>query len=212
MSTLLISATSKEIEPLLSHSSCKQLSSTDYQLADLFIKITGIGLLETTYQLSTVLNDQINFVIQVGVAGSYQSDLALGEVVEVASEQYGDLGAESDSDFLTIDQIGLRIPLLFNNGVITNSPKYNELKPVKSISVNSVAGNQKTITIRKRLFNPDIENMEGLALFRVCKEKNIEFAQVRSISNIVEPRNRENWKMDLAIQNLNNFILNEIVH
>jgi len=37
----------------------------------------------------------------------------------------------------------------------------------------------------------------------VSQKFNIRFIQIRSISNYVEERNRENWNLDLAIRNLN---------
>ena len=45
--------------------------------------------------------------------------------------------------------------------------------------------------------------MEGATVFKVCKEMKIPCIQIRSISNKVEKRNKENWNLDLAISNLN---------
>jgi futalosine hydrolase len=45
--------------------------------------------------------------------------------------------------------------------------------------------------------------MEGASVFKVCEEFNIPCMQIRSISNKIEKRNRENWDLDLAIINLN---------
>jgi len=35
----------------------------------------------------------------------------------------------------------------------------------------------------------------------------INFLQIRSISNYVEPRNKDNWDLPLAISNLNNTLI-----
>ncbi len=212
MSTIIISATSQEIEPLLSHSKCNQYSKNEYKVNDVLVIITGIGLLETTYNLLTRITPSVDLILQVGIAGAYNNTLKLGEVVEVVSEQYGDLGAENHDSFLTLKEIGLTSSSLYEDGKIINPPYFNQLKNVDSISVNTVAGSAKTIEERQRLFNPDIENMEGLALFRVCKAKGIRCAQIRSISNVVEPRNRDNWELPLAVKQLNQFIMEEIVH
>ena len=45
--------------------------------------------------------------------------------------------------------------------------------------------------------------MEGASVFKVCQQFNVPCIQIRSISNIVEERNREKWDLDLAIRNLN---------
>ena len=45
--------------------------------------------------------------------------------------------------------------------------------------------------------------MEGASVFKVCEEFNVPCIQIRSISNKVEERNKNNWDLDLAIRNLN---------
>jgi futalosine hydrolase len=44
--------------------------------------------------------------------------------------------------------------------------------------------------------------MEGAAFMYACLINNIPFAQVRAVSNIVERRNRDRWRMPEAIRNL----------
>jgi len=48
-----------------------------------------------------------------------------------------------------------------------------------------------------------IESMEGAAVFKVCEEIKVPCIQIRSISNKIERRNKENWDLDLSISNLN---------
>ena len=45
--------------------------------------------------------------------------------------------------------------------------------------------------------------MEGASVFKVCEEFNVPCMQIRSISNKVEKRSKNNWDLDLAIRNLN---------
>ena len=40
----------------------------------------------------------------------------------------------------------------------------------------------------------------------ICQRFNIKFIQVRSVSNFVEERNKDNWNLDLAIKNLNHTV------
>jgi futalosine hydrolase len=42
---------------------------------------------------------------------------------------------------------------------------------------------------------------------QVCLTEKIPFAELRAISNYVEPRNRDNWKMKEAIENLNTILI-----
>jgi len=49
-----------------------------------------------------------------------------------------------------------------------------------------------------------------------CELMKVQYAQVRAISNFVEPRNKEAWKLKKAIKNLNEVLhqhlINKIVH
>ena len=56
-------------------------------------------------------------------------------------------------------------------------------------------------------FSPDIESMEGAATFYVAKQENTPVIQIRSISNLVEKRNKMNWNTPLAIKNLNQWLI-----
>jgi len=45
--------------------------------------------------------------------------------------------------------------------------------------------------------------MEGAAFMYACLIRQVRFAEVRAVSNIVEKRNRAAWKIGEAIDNLN---------
>lgn len=210
MQKLLISATTFEVQPFLTENDFKQIEKNQFQKGDSTVLITGIGLMETAFQLTSFLTEKkVDFVLQAGVAGAYNNGLELGQLVEVTSEQYGDMGAEDHKNFLSTSQIPLPMPSIFKEDKIQNQQHYPSLQAVSAISVNTTAGNTRTIANRELLFNAEIETMEGLALFRIAKALNIPFSQVRTISNYVEPRNKANWKMQLAIKQLNEFLVQE---
>ena len=77
------------------------------------------------------------------------------------------------------------------------------MKKVRAITVNTVHGNNDTISEITQRENPEIESMEGASVFKVCEEFKVPCIQIRSISNKVEKRNKDNWDLDLAIRNLN---------
>ena len=49
--------------------------------------------------------------------------------------------------------------------------------------------------------------MEGAAFLFCCMKENIPCVQIRSISNFVEKRNKDNWNIPLAIENLHKEII-----
>ena len=85
-----------------------------------------------------------------------------------------------------------------------------ELPSVKAITVNTVTDDRSKIKQLQSKFSADIETMEGAALHYICLQKKIPFLQIRSISNEVGERNKENWKIKEALENLN-ISLNKII-
>ncbi|MCA6453432.1 MAG: hypothetical protein IM582_09640 [Chitinophagaceae bacterium] len=59
-------------------------------------------------------------------------------------------------------------------------------------------------------YNPVTESMEGAALHYVCREARIPFLQIRAISNYIGERNKANWDLKNAIENLNQTLIKYI--
>ncbi|MAR40394.1 MAG: futalosine hydrolase [Flavobacteriales bacterium] len=185
MKILLVSATDLEIEK--------------ERFSDFEILITGIGMLNTSINLTQRLSSgKYDLLINIGVAGSFNSELNIGDVVEVVEDKISELGFEDGESFSEFNEFNLK-------NVFKNKSK-TDLLSVKSITVNRVHGNQGSITEIINRLNPDIENMEGAAFFQVCNTFNVPCIQIRAISNKVEQRNKDNWNLPLAIKNLNNTV------
>ena len=179
--------------------------------------ITGVGMLATAYALTKHLqHNQYDFIIQAGVGGSFDRSIPLGSLVFITSDRYGDLGAEDHDNYIDIFDMGLMdkdvhphsdgrltTPMLSIHNKIT-------LPLVSALTVNTVSGNEQTITKRAAQYGCAVESMEGAAFHYVCLQENVPFAQVRSISNYVIPRDKSQWQMKDAIINLNNWLIDFI--
>ena len=162
--------------------------------------VTGPGMLATSYRLAShVKNGNYDLCINCGLAGSFRKDLPPGAVVVVTEDIVSELGAEDGNEFLTLADIGLEGAHAFRSSFELNG---FPLRKVKSITVNTVHGNEDSINKVTNRLNPDTESMEGAAFFHVCAEEKIPALQLRAISNYVERRNRESWKIDEALENL----------
>ena len=163
---------------------------------DCDVIVTGVGMVNTTFSLTKSLSKKsYDLVINMGVAGSFSDEIKIGDVVEVIEDNLSEIGFENGNSFSEFTNF--RIENYFKVDKKTN------LKKVKGITVNTVHGNEKTITEIVSRLNPDVESMEGAACFMVCEKFEIPCIQIRSISNKVEKRNTESWNLDLAISNLN---------
>jgi len=210
MNVLLVSSTFSEIEPLYKHLQSSWIESP----LGVFTKgsctatclITGVGMHRMSYALGRyVALQRPDLCINAGVAGGFNGKVAIGDVVHVTSEAIVDLGAEDiDGDVLVLEQIGLEEDISSIKGLVnTAAEQYAFLKNVRGITSNTGHGSEASVAKIVARWDPDVESMEGGAFFYCCLKADIPFVEIRAISNMIEPRNRNNWDMDLAINNLN---------
>ena len=196
MNVLLVSATEFELEPFLQENEKVE------------VLITGVGIPNTTYYLTNKLaNNHYDFVIQAGIAGTFDEQISKGSVVMVRQDTFADVGMEEKENFKTLFETGFAKSndFPFSNGWLLNKNKFlsnQTLRIVKGITVNKITDDEKLIKRMKEKFKPDIERMEGAAFHFVCLQQKVNFLQVRSISNIVGDRDKKNWQMKDAIGNL----------
>jgi futalosine hydrolase len=180
---------------------------------EIHLLVTGVGVFNTIYKLKKRI-DQFSYslIIQAGIGGSYQKNKPLGKVYYMATERFGDIGMEQkDGNFTDIFETPLmdKNSFPFKEGILIN-PEATLAKflPIANgITLNTVTGTQgKAEKIIEKYPEVEIENMEGASFFYVCLKENIPFMSIRSISNYVENRNKEQWKMEEAIESLNKTI------
>jgi futalosine hydrolase len=215
MNLLIVAATEGEIRPLPTSPKPRPTDrrSGGERSYNVDTLITGVGMVATTYALTKHLqHNRYDLALQIGVAGSFDRDLVLGQVVFVHSDRFGDLGAEDHDNYLDIFQMGLlKNGTPFTDGWL-NTPilpvhEKISLPKVTGLTVNTVSGNDCTIKNRSDKYGAATESMEGAAFHYVCLQENVPFAQVRAISNYVTPRDKSQWKMKEAITNLNNWLI-----
>jgi futalosine hydrolase len=170
----------------------------------------GVGMVAVAAWCSHVLARQpYDLALNFGLCGSFDRTLEPGSVVHVVSDRIAELGAEDNEEFLTIQELNLlgadEFP--FTRGQLVNhAPPTNAalrgLPPVAGITVNTVHGCERTIDSVVRRFAPQVESMEGAAFMYACAIKGLPFAQVRAVSNFVERRNRQAWKIADATRSL----------
>ncbi|WP_423146409.1 futalosine hydrolase [Rubrolithibacter danxiaensis] len=206
MKLLLVAATRAEVNLV-----ADTLSSKNYTI-DLLI--TGVGMVATAFSLGKHFTaNNYDLALNAGIAGSFNRNIKTGEVVQVQQDCFSELGAEDGADFIPINQLGFGECLVKPFPHAMQIPALASLRTVTGITVNKVHGSEETIKETVNRLHPDIESMEGAAFFYACNQANIPSVQIRSISNFVERRNRDNWDIGLAVRNLDTFLrdlINEI--
>jgi futalosine hydrolase len=174
-------------------------------LNDIYVDvlISGIGAVPTIFNLCNVANNY-HFIVNAGIAGSFNLDIPLGSVVLVSQDSLADYGIDSNGNFVQIDETQFSNPsqpLRYLTCPYVN--RFNKVFPeVNGITLSTVSGSLERIRSLQEKWNADIETMESAAVFYYCLNRNIPFIGVRAISNYVETRNRNAWKVELAVKNL----------
>ena len=204
MKILVVVATRSEIAPLLEHFN---LSDEDYLISEDFdVLVTGVGMTATAFALGQKLSNSYQLILNLGIAGSFDHTLALGSVVNIHIDQFSELGAEDGENFLPIDDLGFGQAAYHARNNLLNT-QVTKLKKVTGITVNTVHGEKNSIQSVSQRLNPTTESMEGAAVLFCCEKAAIPCLQIRSISNYVTPRDKSQWKIGLAIKNLNQWAI-----
>ena len=184
-----------------------------YRSIEIFFHITGVGMVATSMGTTIMLmGEEVDLVLNLGVCGSFNKNLEIGAVVNVIEDRLSEMGVEDGHEFKSFEELGFENMVESDVVIKENLNEYNNyvidlLPKVNGITVNTVHGNEASIEKVVKLFHPMVESMEGAAFMYVCHNFSVTYAQIRAVSNFVERRNRNNWNLHLAIENLNNKVI-----
>jgi len=205
---LYVTATAVEADTLKKAIDLLPQAKDNFEIVSL---VTGVGSVATACAMNEWLtvNVKPDLAINAGIAGSYNEALIPGVVVMPDTDCFADAGIEDNNDFITLFEASFinanQFP--YEDGLLHSDPVYSIklkdiIKPVRAITLNTATGSEISINKWVKKFNPDIETMEGATFFYICRLEKIPFLAIRAISNKVEPRNKSNWNIALALNNL----------
>jgi futalosine hydrolase len=187
---------------------------------EISLLITGVGSVSTAWVMKQwiALNGKPDLAINGGIAGSYNDEIVLGDVVMPVSDCFADAGIEDGDNFFTLSEAGLMSAdeFPYKDGFLYADSRYSDkmkgiLRPVRAVTVNTATGSELSMGKLLKKFNPDIETMEGATFFYICCRENISFLALRAISNRVEQRNKDNWNIALALNNLSEKLIDVLL-
>ncbi len=222
MRILIVSATFQEVAGLPPPDTIATGAGviSEVQAGDntLVFLVTGIGQMATAFHLGKHLTlHNYDLVINIGIAGTFRADWALGKVVNVGTDAFADLGAEDGDQFIDFFKNGLidADAFPFARGLLapiaSSDLDLASLDIANGVTVNKVHGNAFSIrAVRERFPKAEVESMEGAAFFYACNQCHVPALQIRAISNYIEPRNTANWKIGIALENLWEFLRTQL--
>lgn len=171
--------------------------------------ILGMGILNfatnLTYLLASVKHQkiQISGVLILGVCGAYPDrGINVLDVVRVDSECVGDMGyQEKDGTFSPF-------PSSVRATAVEHAPVHlQKLKSAVGLTVNCCTGTEELGRMRAKMFDADIENMEGAAGIAACMAHNTPVFEIRAVSNMATTRDRASWKFNEALAALKKCVM-----
>jgi futalosine hydrolase len=140
-------------------------------------------------------------VISVGIAGGFVGRAPVGATVLGARSIAADLGAESPDGFLPVDELG------FGTGTLSADPVL--LKGLIAALPDAISGDLLTLAtvtgtaataerLAARFPLAVAEAMEGFGVATAAAGAGLPFAELRTISNPVGPRDRAAWRLKEA--------------
>lgn len=208
MRLLIVTATWIEAERLIKDLQLREINPNFHSNKDFDtdLIITGVGIPATLFSMFVNIDLRTyDFIINVGIAGSFCEENKLGTLYNVNSDFFGDIGFSTNKGFLPVfeSKFNDQFRNLINNGKIYNTSDYHSF--FKDISkANGVTVN---IPELKKYNDVDIETMEGAAFMLVCKHFKKNFIQIRGISNIIGRTNRDEWDFKTPIENYSELIV-----
>ncbi len=200
---LAVAATEFEIDPFRENITAGQCQNL----------ICGVGPVESCLRLTRYLEQKssdLSLVVNFGVAGAYCSeDQADGpqllDICLAEAEYLGDLGICFPRRLDDLPGELVTKEYILDSGIRKRAEQELQQSNIKYhsgpfVTVSSASGTRERGTLLQRKHRAICENMEGAAIARVCNEYNLPLLQLRCISNMVDNRDPERWKLSEAAE------------
>jgi futalosine hydrolase len=163
----------------------------------------GVGPARAAASTATALaQGAYDGVLSAGIAGGFADRVAPGGTVIGTASIAADLGAETPDGFLTLDELGFGSSTVECDaqlvGLLRKALPDAVVGPV--LSVSTVTGSAaRSATLRGRYPDAVAEGMEGFGVAVAAAAAGVPFAELRTISNPIGPRDRAAWRIPEAL-------------
>jgi futalosine hydrolase len=168
------------------------------------VVVGGVGPAAAAAATSAALHGGgIELVLSAGIGGGF-TPLVPGEVAVAGAVVFADLGAETADGFVPVSELGFggdRYDVAPKLAVELADRTGGHLGTI--LTVATVTGTAATATeLAGRFPDAVAEGMEGAGVAAAAAVHGVPFGEIRAVSNLVGPRERDAWQIPLALQSL----------
>jgi futalosine hydrolase len=141
-------------------------------------------------------------VISIGIAGGFAGRAEVGSTVLASRSVAADLGADSPEGFLSLSTLGFGQSTLDVDEVLLGrlGSALPDAVVGDVLTVATVTGTAEgAATLLARWPGAVAEAMEGFGVATAAADQGVAFAELRTISNPIGPRNRASWRIREAL-------------
>ena len=152
------------------------------------------------------------YVVSAGIGGGFSDAAPVGSIVIASEIIAADLGAETPDGFASVDELGFGSWSLSVDSelaeklaeTLRSAPQDGLQATVGPVlTLSTVTGSAATASaLQKRVPGAAAEAMEGYGVATAAAMQGIEALEIRAISNVVGPRNRDEWRIGDALNAL----------
>jgi futalosine hydrolase len=172
--------------------------------AEVIVVETGVGMAgaaaATTAALHRHADEPFTGIVCAGIGGGIA--VPVGAVALGTLSIAADLGAESAEGFLSLDDLGLGSSTVECSGdlVARLGGRLPDAVRGAILTVATVTGTADRLGVL-RARHPDAvaEAMEGFGAATAARLSGVPFVEVRAVSNVVGPRDRDAWRIPDAL-------------
>ncbi|GIH11356.1 hypothetical protein Rhe02_94230 [Rhizocola hellebori] len=197
MGLLIVTAVAAEAEAVL-----KGLAP-DSSIAVVPVGVGMAAAAAGTAKLLTLADGRYRGVISAGIGGGI--GVPLGATVLAAHAIAGDLGADSAEGFIALDELGFGTTVYKADQKLLTSLREALPEAVVGdvLTMNTVTGTAARLAgLVERYPAAVAESMEGYGVACAAAQAQVAFAELRTISNTVGPRDRDAWRIKDALEAL----------
>lgn len=141
-------------------------------------------------------------VVSAGIGGAFGGRAAIGDLVIAVRSIAADLGADAPDGFLSVDELGFGTSV-FAADAGWRADLHAALPGAISgdvLTISTVTGSaERAAWLAARHPDAAAEAMEGSGVASAADAFGLPFAEVRAISNLIGPRDRDAWRIGAAL-------------